>query len=683
MATTDTATQPGLDALSDPTTLSQQMPGMQQPVAQQPEQIPPYKPAPATPIAPEARPGSFGWKLANTLKGFTAAMGDAGSVGQVPEGAGALYGIQKTLQASAQRQKEEQAHKEVLEQQARENSREDWRMMANVAQANAQMRHEQALTWQLGEEQIDKSVAAGSQMAEQWSSLPKAQSQVLAENLTAGEINNLMQQKGPDGKPKLDPTKSTAFPTGKKYVGEDAQGRPQYALTYSIMSIPAEYKLTPADKSWVDVVNKIPGGQHYNVGDDKTDGDRMPGYVANSLYQQAQTILAQTAARNKLAADQAFESEYVNFDTTGQWAKYLSAQKGDIKSAVDHMMADWRKDPKMQQQFPQLLKDIQRSYATKADPEGTTGYTNALKEQEKDAEDKRREDERETHDAEMERITEQNKKLEAEKNNKYEGDPSLLEKYQQTSDPLEKIKIKQAYRASFPPNEMASIDSMGTGRANAGRMGILMRSPAGSNLADAVNFFYPDFDGSKVDGYAEAVKSAEAGKDNVRLRSAGIAADHLWRMYQDTNLWSRGGQLTEVGKARTTTFNQLATELAAFNAQSNAPGQKEIEDAKQTLGGDSFFSMNREVALKRVADLMSDGINEYKQRWKDAAPSPAYEAKFPDLSPEAYAAFELVKNDGKVTIHDSQGRPYSFTTVAQLAQYMQAKMAIEKQQGAK
>ncbi len=677
MATTDAVTQPGLDVLSQaPQTMDQQMPGMQS--MGQPDQIPPYKPAPATPVSPEARPGSFGWKLANTLKGFTAAMGDAGAVGQVPEGAGALYGVQKTLQASAQRQKEEQTHKEVLEQQARENSREDWRMMANVAQANSQMRHEQALTWQLGTEQMDKSITAGSQMAEQWSSLPKAQSQVLGENLTAGEINNLMQQKGPDGKPKLDPTKSTAFPTGKKYVGEDSQGRPQYALTYSIMSIPAEYKLTPADKSWVDVVNKIPGGQHFNAGDDKTDGDRMPGYVANSLYKQAQTIEAQTAARNQLAADQQFENEYVNFDTTGQWAKYLSAQKGDIQSAVDHFIADWRKDPKLQQQYPQLLKDIQRSYATKADPTGTTGYTNVLKEQARQKEDDRRETERETHDANMERITEANKKLAEAAKNKYEGDPDLLAQYEASNDP----KDKAAYKASFPANEMSVIDAVGTGRAGQVQMAYLMRSPTGSNLADAVNFFYPNFDNSKVGGYAEALKSATAGKDNIRLRSAGIASKHLWQLYQGTTL---GALLpgSEGLHEKETIYNQLATELAAFNAQSNAPGQKEIEDAKQTLGGKFSATWNAKASLRKVASLMVDGLTEYKQRWKNAAPSPAYEAKYPDMSPEAYASLELVANDGKVTVHDSQGRPYSFTDVAKLAQYMQAKMTLEKQQGAK
>jgi hypothetical protein len=516
-------------------------------------------------------------------------------------------------------------------------------------------------------------------MAEQWSSLPKAQSQVLGENLTAGEINNMMKAKDSDGKPRLDPTKSTAFPTGKKYVGEDKQGRPQYALTYTIMSVPSEYQLTPEDKSWVDVVNKIPGGQQYNVGEKPGEGDRMPGYVANSLYKQAQTILAQTAARNKSAADQQFENEYVNFDTTGQWAKYLGAAKGDIKKAQDHFLADWQKDPKLQQQFPRLLDDIKRSFSTKEDPTGTTGYTNVLKQQEKDAEDSRRDTERETHDAEMERITEANKKLTEALKNKYEGDPDLLQRYEETADPAGKIAAKQAYRASFPANEMATIDSIGVGKGDVGRMAYLLSR--NSNLADAVNFFYPNFDSSKVGAYAEAVKSANAGKDNIRLRSAGIASKHLWQLYQGTTL---GALLpgSEGLHEKETIYNQLATELAAFNAQSNAPGQKEIEDAKETLGGKFSSTWNAKASLRKVASLMTDGLTEYKQRWKNAAPSSAYESKYPDLSPEAYASLELVANDGKVTIKNSKGVPYTFTDVASLAKYTQAKMLLEKQQGA-
>jgi hypothetical protein len=126
----------------------------------------------------------------------------------------------------------------------------------------------------------------------------------------------------------------------------------------------------------------------------------------------------------------------------------------------------------------------------------------------------------------------------------------------------------------------------------------------------------------------------------------------------------------------------LATELAAFNAQSNAPGQKEIEDAKETLGGKFSSTWNAKASLRKVASLMTDGLTEYKQRWKNAAPSSAYESKYPDLSPEAYASLELVANDGKVTIKNSKGVPYTFTDVASLAKYTQAKMLLEKQQGA-
>jgi hypothetical protein len=226
---------------------------------------------------------------------------------------------------------------------------------------------------------------------------------------------------------------------------------------------------------------------------------------------------------------------------------------------------------------------------------------------------------------------------------------------------------------------MATIDSIGVGKGDVGRMAYLLSR--NSNLADAVNFFYPDFDSSKVSGYADEVKSAAAGKDNIRLRSGGIAAKHLYQLYRDTTEASRVPG-TEATKQREATFNQLAQELASFNAQSNAPSQTEIADAKATLGGEHWYSLNRQAAMERVATLMGDGLSEYKQRWKNAAPSPVYESKFPDMSPESYAALELVKNKGKVTVKDSQGRPYTFTDVGKLAQYMQAKMALEKQQGA-
>ena len=142
--------QAGLDAMAAPQTIDQQ--NLQPQPVQQPDQIPPYRPAPAAPADQNApKPGSFGAKLASALKGFTAAMGDAGSVGQVPQGAGWLYGATKTAQAAAQRQKEEQAHQEAQQQQARENTREDWRTMANIAQANATMRHEQVSNVAVGQ----------------------------------------------------------------------------------------------------------------------------------------------------------------------------------------------------------------------------------------------------------------------------------------------------------------------------------------------------------------------------------------------------------------------------------------------------------------------------------------------------------------------------------------------------
>lgn len=409
MATNNTVVQAGMDAIgSAPDTLQQQIPGMTQSPAAAVESIPPYKPY-TPPPEPQSRPGSFGWKIAQAIQGFTKAMGDAGNIGQVPEGGGALYGIAKTLQARSQRMTEEQHHKEALEQQARENAREDWRMLANVAHSNVQMRHEQLLTSQLGEEQRDKSIASGQQMADQWTSLPKSQSQVIAENLTSSEIANMIKSKGADGKARLDPARVTAFPTGKKFLGENKDGTPQYATTYTIMSIPAEYELKETDQPWLKIVNSIPGGPQYKA------GDRMPGYVANSLFKQAQTIQAQTVARDQALADQKAAEEYTTWDTTGTWAKYLGAADGRIRKAADHFMADWSKSPEMQSQFVNPMKDIQMSYSLdkKEDPNGTKGYAQALSKQ--DEEDRREREDAETrrHHIESERIMALNKNKDA------------------------------------------------------------------------------------------------------------------------------------------------------------------------------------------------------------------------------------------------------------------------------
>lgn len=359
-----------------PQTLSQQLPGMTaQP--QQSDMIPPFpRPKPA-PVPAGPRPGSFGWKLAQTLKGVQiglSGMGDAGAVGTVPEGGGWLTGAARTAGAATERARVEQARKDKLAQEDRENTREDWKAMSSVAMANAQMRHEQYLTWTLGDKAMDESVANGQQIISNWKAAPKAPSAVLQTGVTSDQMRAMLGQKDPEGKPVLDPTRFTAFPDGKKVVGEK-DGLPQYAMTYTIMEVPHTYQLSDKDQPWLDVLNKsMPGHQDWK------SGTEMPGYVANALYQQAQNIQAATLSRKKAASDLDFQNEYDGFSNGQDWVRYL-AQAGPYGPALaSQMFMNDYNDPNSQagqalrSKYSTPMRDIQAQYATKEDPTGASNW---------------------------------------------------------------------------------------------------------------------------------------------------------------------------------------------------------------------------------------------------------------------------------------------------------------------
>ncbi len=354
-------------------TLAQGLPGAT--TQPQSDMIPPFpRPKPvAAPAGP--RPGSFGWKLAQTLKGVQiglSGLGDAGAVGTVPEGGGWLTGAARTAGAATERARVEQARKDKLAQEARENTREDWKAMSSVAMANAQMRHEQYLTWTLGDKAMDDSIANGQQMVSSWKS-GIAPSEVLQTGVTRDQITAMLNQKDPDGKPVLDPTQYTAFPDGKKVVDEK-DGLPVHAMTYSIMKVPQQYMLTDKDQSWLNVLHGA------GIKPEWKPGTTVPGYIANALNQQSQNIKAATASRNKTASDLDFANEYDNFSNGQDWVRYL-AQAGPYGPALasQMFMSDYN-DPNssagqtLRAKYSTPMRDIQSQYATKEDPTGAANW---------------------------------------------------------------------------------------------------------------------------------------------------------------------------------------------------------------------------------------------------------------------------------------------------------------------
>lgn len=388
---TDATTQPGLDTLGggDPTTLDQQLPQM---TAPQPgaggvnvtQGIPPFpmaqKPAPTGPA-----PGSFGWKLANTLKGLQqglAGLGDAAAVGKVEPGGGWIEGVTRTLAAGTERRRVEQERRDKLAQQERENTREDWKAMSSIAIANAQMHREQFLATKMGEEARDAGIGTGQQMIANWTTAAKSPVQPILTHVTSSQLKGMIGQKNNDGTPKIDPAKVTAFPDGKMVVGEDpATGMPQYATTYTVLPVPKEYTLQDEDQEWVDYLNKANPNQQWHLPTGKPGdanykpGDTMPGYLANELYQQYRNLKTFNLAREEAAEGQKLAEEATDFKLAGVMNAYMGntipnspSWGAAYVSAAQAIMNDWYAGRNgLKAKFANPMEDIYRSLDTVGD----------------------------------------------------------------------------------------------------------------------------------------------------------------------------------------------------------------------------------------------------------------------------------------------------------------------------
>src|SRR5579864_7371651 len=344
-----------------PPNLQDQLPMIaQQPqqggTAQYPMPPTPQGPAPA-PAAPGPRPGSFGWKLAETLKGVTEGlrgMGDAAAVGTTPPGAGWLYGVNKTLGARNERLKQEQERKDKLAQEAKTNTREDWNTWSSIATANIQRRNEQYVTSQHGEEARDRSIKEGESLLDSWENSPVGAVQSIQTKVGASKIKAVVDKlKGmtdDNGKPLYDILNLTAVPDGKRVVGEDPETHmPQYETTYSIVPVPQNYKLKPEDKEWVDRLNSHTSGKKWVVpeadadGNETKPGDSMPGYVAHSLWQQSQNLAAMDTGLAQANRNRKIANESLQFENDGTWMKYMSDPRanGDMSKAAQLMREDY------------------------------------------------------------------------------------------------------------------------------------------------------------------------------------------------------------------------------------------------------------------------------------------------------------------------------------------------------
>lgn len=133
----------------------------------------------------------------------------------------------------------------------------------------------------------------------------------------------------------------------------------------------------------------------------------------------------------------------------------------------------------------------------------------------------------------------------------------------------------------------------------------------------------------------EQFTSTKPGTAGFAVNAGATGLRHLQELMKLNTIASRN-PLTKDYKAFHDQLDTLVPELIKFY---NMPDtDKSVSSLKGTLGG----LLNRDAAIKQQAHALGQKLDEYHQQWKNAAPSPMYQAPMPQMTDEAkYARAHL------------------------------------------
>jgi hypothetical protein len=575
----------------------------------------------ATPAPVQATPGNWARQI---LAGAVHALGTAGpglqnaaadiANAKVEPNSGIFGGLVAQQAAKANRQVEQQ--KAQTEQD---------KAKAEIAATNVQRMYHQTVLHQLSDEINQKDIAYGKSqldsMTTHLTSLGLKPADVVAKDLIESQLTKAINDKN------WDPTTETYYPTGSIEVPgkKDEAGNPLLQKTYTIVKVPATQTLT---KDQVDRINKFVPGVKF----DPENPPSMAGSTALNLMEQAHTAeTVQDQRDHQLSQADADTLKEMDTKTAiaardadsrlaknTEYMKALSQAKGNLQGVYEYL----------QTKDPQGATDLVTSYG------GPKGYQAVVEKQNADRDKDRAENEKERHDKIIESQNALKEKDKQDKDNAYKGD--------------ENAATPEAFLASLNPDDRGIVESLGTGRMDAGRMAYLLaRNP---NLVAAVTRAYPGFDNSKVAGYANVVKDFTSGKVGESLKSGATAFNHLKELHDLNTYESRIPGTADYQKYQNK-LDVIASELANFYGDTTIPA---IEGYKKTLGA---FA-NRDAAIFEQAKSMRDRYDNIKQQWISAAPSDKYYGMMPDINQKAKNDLQSLL-DASAGVKTPQGGPGS------------------------
>lgn len=601
------------------------------------------KAASANPAA-TAKPG--GWARAvlsgaqamfSGAQGVLTGLGDAAAVGTVPSGGGALEGIARTQAARGQRLQEQDKNKVLM------------------AEANARMIHEQKLIHQLDEASIQSSVDVGTKAVDKLKNGPSPAA-VIAEGLTSDELGQYLKNN------KIDPTKETAYPTGRKQVGENKDGTPIYRTTYTAMGVPQDVTLDDKDQGLIDRLNKYsPPSQ----GKWKP-GTTMSGSQFNWVMQAAADNEAATMARNKTLRDtEGTEQESIQkleaVKFGPEWTNALANNGNDPLKAYDAMMSN----PGLRAKYPNLDQDIRKAYPNM------------------DKLEQEREKKKEVQGGLIAEVAKDPTKIEGKTSSVLAAaqtilnDPNASQEQKQQAKvvqtqaqnvrqlevqldgakELEKANVKksaadrsnpngltgQAFLATLPPGRRAALAAINDGSI-AVNPSALERTDKGQAFMDDVYAAYPDFKAYKGEtwpkSYGEYMGNGATAKAKINYNTA---LSHLKDLYDNSTfdgLYVVGSKAYEDRQAA---FTLVVNEVGKA-VKTGVITQGEGDDLKKSLNG--WLPNTAKERVAHTASLLKNKIDEFQTAFQDAAPSE--QIKVPRLiSPQAQSAYDYINGGGK------------------------------------
>ena len=609
-------------------------------------------------------PGSWSRSLVGAAQVALSGLGDAGAIGKVPPGAGALYGVAKTLQAGNQRQAQ------MLEEKRKQQAQDEEERRANEQEADRHKKAQYDLAVsnkaQVSQEKIahelkinDPLIAQGKKTVDLLTDPTGGH----AASVAATDIDsNAVKQGVIDGK--WNTHDYTMFPTGKQIAGEDENGDPIYRNLYTVVANGGPVKLGDKDADTIKFIN-----DNLGAGDQEIKPGQTFDNIAqfNTVYQRASNNFTALEAKKKALVENGL-MEQSDADKVAAVAvrqpilDALAQSHGDVMQAYDTVLQKAAQDPKFAQQAGNIINDFRTFLGTDKDgksefdkilekrQEATADSSGALAEYEKNPD----------------KFSGENANAAIARANAELGNPNIDPKIKarwqsiklqaeqtHTMTETDKKNLKLADKKNYTGDTTLSGDAYlnsiedgaarelvrqaGEGNLPLANPGyVLARNP--DFLASVALAFPGKFDPAKVTAMTDVYKDFTSKKTAATMISVGTAMKHLKELFDAT---TPGSFIpgTEAAKKREAALTDASTEIARYLANGNQPAQPEIEKAEKSLSAGITPASWRQGALAQVK-LVGEKLQSYQQQWDSAMPSAAFAAHnpMPNIDPDAKAA---------------------------------------------